>query len=62
MIKYSRYLPPESKAIVDPVIQRNGYFGHSKNILVGMLTDDRKEIRELGYRRILAAGLENLLS
>ena len=49
----------ELKAIVDPVIQRNGYFGHSENILIAMLTDERQPIRELGYRRILAARLEH---
>ena len=40
MIKFSRYLTPELKAIVDPVIYRNGYLGHSENILIAMLTDD----------------------
>ena len=55
MIKFSRNLTPELKAIVDPVIQRNGYFGTSENILIVMFTDDRLEIREVGYRRIVAA-------
>jgi hypothetical protein len=44
---------------VDPVIQRNGYFGHSENILLAMVTDHRQPIRELGYRRITAARSEN---
>ena len=34
LIKYSRYLTPELREIVDPVIQKNGYFGHSENILL----------------------------
>lgn len=52
-IKMSRYLPECLKQVVDPVIQRNGYFGHSENILIGMLADDRQHIRELALRRII---------
>jgi hypothetical protein len=51
----SRYLPEELKLVIDPVIQRNAYFGHPENILLAMLTDERKHIRELGLRRILKA-------
>ncbi|KAK4875283.1 hypothetical protein RN001_011705 [Aquatica leii] len=44
-----------SSKIIDrnPVLQRNGYFGHPENLLLAMLADDRKYIRELGLRRIL---------
>ena len=45
--------------VVDDVIQRNGYFGHAENILLAMLTDNRPHIRELAYRRILAARSES---
>jgi len=62
MIKLSRYLAPEYRGIVDSVIQRNGYFGHSENIILAMLTDDREMIRELAYRRIIAARKENIHS
>ena len=51
----SRYLPDDIKTVVDPVIQRNGYFGHPENILLTMLTDERSAIRELGLRRIMRA-------
>ena len=44
-----------SKKITDPVIQRNGYFAHPENVLLSMLTDERKHIRELAVRRILRA-------
>ena len=44
-----------SQLVIDPVIQRNAYFGHPENILLAMLTDERKHIRELGLRRILKA-------
>jgi hypothetical protein len=51
----SRYLPDELKAVVDPVIQRNAYFSHPENLLLSMLTDDDRKIRELACRRILKA-------
>jgi hypothetical protein len=54
-IRKSRYLSDELKALIDPVIQRNAYFGHHENILLSMITDNRKHIRELGMRRILRA-------
>jgi hypothetical protein len=59
LIKYSRYLEKPLRDIVDAVIQRNGYFGHAENILLAMLSDERPHIRELAYRRILAARNEH---
>jgi len=55
MIVFSRYLSKDMRAIVDPVIQRNAFFGHSENILVAMLTNERRHIRELASRRIMVA-------
>ena len=55
MIKCSRYLEKQYKDIIDPVIQRNVFFGNPENILLTMLTDARKHIRDLGVRRIIAA-------
>lgn len=55
LIERSRYLSKHLKKVIDPVIQRNGYFGHAENILLSMLVDERKAIRELAYRRILKA-------
>jgi len=40
----SRYLEPEYPRIVDTIIQRNAYFGHSENNILAMLTDDRQAI------------------
>src|SRR5688572_20525060 len=54
----SRYLSQEIMSIIDPVIQRNAFFAHPENILLCMLGDDRKHIRELGMRRILRARSE----
>jgi len=51
----SRYLPDYLKSIVDPVIQRNAFFAHPENVLLSMITDERKSIRELGIRRIMKA-------
>jgi hypothetical protein len=55
-----------NKGIVVAVVEgmmveknRNGYFGHPENLLLGMITDDRKHIRELGLRRILKARSEH---
>ena len=51
----SRYLSPEHKKIVDPVIHRNAYFAHPENRLLAMMTDHRPHIRELGLRRVMKA-------
>lgn len=54
-IRLSRYLPDQLKAIIDPVIQRNGFFGHAENILIAMLADESDTVRVLALRRILKA-------
>jgi hypothetical protein len=48
-------LPQELRDVVDPVLQRNGYFRHPEDLLLSMISDDRKAIRELGLHRILKA-------
>lgn len=55
LIESSRYLPSALKAVIDPVLQRNAYFAHPENLLLAMLTDEEKHIRELAARRILKA-------
>ena len=45
MIKKSRYLSDELKNILNPVLQRNAYFCHLKNILLSILVDKRMHIR-----------------
>lgn len=55
MIRKSRYLQSDLRRIIEPVIQRMVFFGHPENLFICMLADDRKFIRELGYRRILKA-------
>ena len=36
------------------VVQRNGFFAHQENILVGMLGDDDEKIRMLGVNKVLS--------
>ena len=55
-------MPKNLLTVIDPVIQRNGYFGHSENLLLSMLTDVRPNIHELGLRRILKARKNKLPS
>ena len=54
-IKKFRYMKEDLRRVIDPVIQRNGYFGHPENLLHGMVADARLHIRELGVRRIMKA-------
>lgn len=53
MISLSRYLPNNLRKIVDDTLQRNGYFTHSENILLAMLTDGDDEIRKNAVDLIL---------
>jgi len=55
MAHLSRYLSDDLKAVVYPVIQRNGFFAHPENMLLAMLADEREHIRELAVRRIRKA-------
>ena len=54
-IQLSRYLSTKLRDIIDPVIQRSGYFGHPAYQLLAMISDQREYVRELGLRRILKA-------
>ena len=54
-IHLSRYLSENLKAIVDPVIQHDGFYGHPENILITMVGDEREEIRQEAWVRIVEA-------
>ncbi|XP_050527619.1 uncharacterized protein LOC126897791 [Daktulosphaira vitifoliae] len=54
-IKFSRYLPNNLLKIIDPVIQRNAYFGSPENILICMLLDNRYAIRKKALSKIINA-------
>jgi hypothetical protein len=51
-LQLSRGFSADVKKIIDPIINRNGYFGHPENILLTMIDDERPNIRELAWRRI----------
>ncbi|KAF2892021.1 hypothetical protein ILUMI_14152, partial [Ignelater luminosus] len=51
----SRFLPKNLRSVVDSVIERNAFFAHLENLLVGILFDDRDHIRELALQRIIKA-------
>lgn len=53
MIQRSRFLPQNILKIVDPVIERNAYFAHPENLLICLLNDNKRSLRELALRRIL---------
>lgn len=55
MISSSRYLREDLRNLVDEVIQRNGFFAHHENILMTMLVDEKKSIRNSAYNYILNA-------
>lgn len=55
MVQSLQTMSQEIKDIVAPVIQRNAYFAHVENVLLCMLQDDRKHIRELAQRKIKKA-------
>lgn len=58
MFKYIQLVRQLPKSIQKPVqdsIQYNGFYSHSENILLGMITDQDKNIRQVGYEKILTA-------
>lgn len=55
MVKLSRSLSLPSRRIIEKVLQRNCFFAHQENILLCMIYDEEKHIRQLGWRRILKA-------
>lgn len=55
LIKESRYLSEENRNIVDESIQRNGFFAHHENLMLAMIRDKKKKIRQLAFQRISKA-------
>ena len=52
-IRWTQYLEPNLREVVNNVIKDNAYFAHSENILLTMLFDDRKEKRDCALKKIL---------
>ena len=58
-IETSNFLTENLLVVVDPLIQRNSFFAHSKNLLLRMIVDERKHVRELGLRRMMTGTCTN---
>ena len=54
-ITLSRNLPSVDKQIIEPVIQRNGFFAHPENILLAAIIDENNQIKEFAAETILHA-------
>lgn len=52
-IRSTQYLPQNLREIVNTVIQNNSYFAHPENVLLTMIFDDRKPIRQRAIEKIL---------
>ncbi|GBN60443.1 hypothetical protein AVEN_172978-1 [Araneus ventricosus] len=55
MISLARQLPDIVKQIIYKVFSNNAYFAHPEHLVLTMLRDSRKHIRELAVSRILSA-------
>jgi hypothetical protein len=52
-------MPHHLLKIIDPVIQRNAYWGHPENLLLSMLRDSRPHIRYKAVTHIIEAREDN---
>lgn len=52
-IRWTKYLNPSLRIVVNAVILNNSYYAHSENVLLAMLFDYRKTIRDKAIRQIL---------
>lgn len=52
-LRWTQYLPQNLRSVINSVVNFNSYYAHSENILLTMLFDDRKAIRDRAIRKIL---------
>lgn len=52
-IRSTKFLPQNLQEIVNNAVQNNPYFAHPENILLTMLFDDRKAVRERALKKIM---------
>lgn len=52
-IRSSQFLPKNLQEIVNKAIQNNSFFAHTENILLAMLFDERKSVRENAINKII---------
>ncbi|GBM45780.1 hypothetical protein AVEN_208098-1 [Araneus ventricosus] len=55
VIKNSRFFSDDLKKVADPVISRNAFMAHPENLLLCVMADEKRHIRELAVRRIIKA-------
>ena len=55
LAKRCQSLGAETRNIIQPVIQNNGFYAHSESILLTMIVDNNKNLRKLAYFRIMKA-------
>lgn len=53
LIRWTSYLEPNLRNVVNDIIKNNSYYAHPENILLSMLFDDRKDIRDKAIKKIL---------
>ena len=53
LVQLSRDLPPQDMKIAHEVLQTNGFWSHPENILISMLTDSCRSVREKAVNCIL---------
>ena len=58
-IKLTRYLEKKYQSIINPVIARNAYFAHPENVLLSMISDSRRNIRQEAIEKIVQARRDN---
>ena len=54
-MKSSRFLPVKYRKVIDKVTQHNSYYCQPENLLLGIIADNSRVIRQLELRRILKA-------
>lgn len=52
-IRWTQYLNDTLRPVVQNVVLTNSYYAHSENVLLSMLFDDRKPIRDRAIRKIM---------
>ena len=58
VLKLTRDLEKEDKAIAQKVLQDNSYWAHTENLIISMMCDDREEVRRRAALMILKARRE----
>lgn len=51
-IRWTQYLDSNLREIVNIVVKENAYYAHSENVLLAMLFDDEKKIRDLALKKL----------